>query len=59
MMLAFALPTFSPTLYGSLVAGLIGLVVLAILGRVPLQYSLRNLIVRGGPPCSRRWRLRW
>ncbi len=45
-MLAFALPTFSPTLYGSLVAGLIGLVLLAILGRVPLQYSLRNLIVR-------------
>ncbi len=45
-MLAFALPTFSPTLYGSLVGGLIGLVLLAIFGRVPIQYSLRNLIVR-------------
>ena len=45
-MFAFALPTFSPALYGSLFGGLAAMMVLAILGRVPLNYSLRNLIVR-------------
>ena len=45
-MLAFALPTFSLSLYGPLVAGLAALVLLAFLGKVPINYSLRNLIVR-------------
>ena len=45
-MLAFALPTFSLSLYGPLVAGLAALALLAFLGKVPINYSLRNLIVR-------------
>jgi putative ABC transport system permease protein len=45
-MLALALPTFSPLLYGPLAAGLVLLALLAVLGKVPLNYSLRNLVVR-------------
>lgn len=45
-MLAFALPTFSPVLYGLLLGGLAALALLAIVGRVPVNYSVRNLIVR-------------
>jgi putative ABC transport system permease protein len=45
-MFAYALPTFSPTLYGLLMAGLALLGLLAYLGKVPLSYSARNLFVR-------------
>jgi len=45
-MLALALPTFSPWLYGPLLASLAVLAMLAIFGRVPIRYSLRNLIIR-------------
>jgi putative ABC transport system permease protein len=45
-MLALALPTFSLSLYGPLAACLALLAALALLGKVPLVYSLRNLKVR-------------
>ncbi len=45
-MLAYALPTLSPTLYALLAGGILALVILSIFGRVPIQYSLRNLRVR-------------
>jgi ABC-type lipoprotein release transport system permease subunit len=45
-MFALALPTFSLSLYGPLLAVLAALALLATLGRVPIRYSLRNLIVR-------------
>src|SRR5262245_41558018 len=45
-MFALALPTFSLALYGPLLAVLAALALLATLGRVPIRYSLRNLIVR-------------
>ncbi len=45
-MLALALPTFSPILYGLLAGGIAGLALLAVVGKVPINYSLRNLLVR-------------
>jgi putative ABC transport system permease protein len=45
-MLAYALPNFSLSLYGPLAACLALLAALALLGKVPLVYSLRNLKVR-------------
>jgi putative ABC transport system permease protein len=45
-MLALAFPTFSLSLYGPLAACLALLAALALLGKVPLVYSLRNLKVR-------------
>jgi ABC-type lipoprotein release transport system permease subunit len=45
-MLAYALPTFSPALYGPLAACLALLAALAFLGKVPVVYSIRNLAVR-------------
>jgi Fe-S-cluster-containing hydrogenase component 2/CRP-like cAMP-binding protein len=45
-MFALALPTFSLSLYGPLAACLALLAALALLGKVPLVYSLRNLKVR-------------
>ncbi len=45
-MLALALPTLSLSLYGPLAACLALLAALALLGKVPLAYSLRNLKVR-------------
>ncbi len=45
-MLALDLPTFSPLLYGPLVGGLVLLAALAVIGKVPIMYSLRNLMVR-------------
>src|SRR5262245_9638211 len=43
---ALALPTFSLSLYGPLLVVLAALAVLASVGRVPIRYSLRNLLVR-------------
>src|SRR5262245_60127200 len=45
-MLALSLPTFSFSLYGPLLAVIVALALLATLGRVPIRYSLRNLMVR-------------
>jgi len=45
-MFALALPTFSLSLYGPLLAVLATLALLATVGRVPIRYSLRNLVVR-------------
>ncbi|HEY2880880.1 MAG TPA: ABC transporter permease [Pirellulales bacterium] len=45
-MLAYALPTLNPVLYLPLLGGVAGLVVLAVIGKVPIVYSLRNLAVR-------------
>src|SRR5262245_45686429 len=45
-MLALSLPTFSPSLYGPLLVVLVVLALLASVGRVPIRYSLRNLLVR-------------
>ena len=45
-MFALALPTFSPWLYCPLLVSLAVLAILTIFGRVPIRYSLRNLIVR-------------
>jgi TRAM domain len=45
-MFAISLPTFSPVLYGMLAAGFVGLALLAVVGKVPINYSLRNLLVR-------------
>src|SRR6266496_259289 len=45
-MLALVVSTFSPQLYGPLLVVLGALLLLAIVGRVPIRYSLRNLLVR-------------